>query len=347
MRKNLTNSYLSTLCLEMSMLLHAGIGIGQGIEIILEDEPNKDARKVLQLLSDNLSGGVSLATAMTKTGLFPAYMVRMIEIGERTGRITETLTALSEHYERQEKLALAVKNATFYPAILLGMMIVVVLVLIVQVLPIFNDVFARMGAQMSPLAERLMQFGDWFRGASVVIAIVVGAIFVCIFLMWAIGGIRRGIARFARNKWSAKGLFGRVASYQFISSMSLALSSGLGVQESIELAASVNSDSAALNKKYQHCLKLLNEGNSLADALRESGIVSVRNGRLLALGDKSGMADATMSEIARRSDAAVQEEISTVVGRIEPALVIATSVIIGVILLSVMLPLVGIMTSIG
>jgi len=329
------------------MLLNAGIIIGHGVTIMLEDEPNKDARKVLQLLSDSLDDGLSLSKAMDKAAIFPTYMVRMIEIGERTGRLTESLKALSEHYERQDKLAVAIKNATFYPAILLGMMVVVVLILIVQVLPIFNDVFARMGTQMSPLAERLLQFGDWFRGASVVIAIVVGAIFVCILLMWAIGGIRRAITRLAKNKWSAKGLFGRVASYQFISSMSLALSSGLGVQESIELAASVNSDSKALNKKYNHCLELLNKGESLADALRNSGIVSVRNGRLLALGDKSGMADTTMAEIARRSDTAVQEEIATVVGRIEPALVIATSAIIGVILLSVMLPLIGIMTSIG
>jgi type IV pilus assembly protein PilC len=68
---------------------------------------------------------------------------------------------------------------------------------------------------------------------------------------------------------------------------------------------------------------------------------------MLSLGGQSGMADAAMAEIARRSDRSVQDEISQIVSRIEPTLVIITSVIVGVILLSVMLPLMGIMTTIG
>jgi type IV pilus assembly protein PilC len=121
----------------------------------------------------------------------------------------------------------------------------------------------------------------------------------------------------------------------------------LGVEDSINLAASLNSESKALNKKYEKCRELLNNGSSLADALRDSAILSTRDGRLLSLGDRSGMADTTMTEIARRSDKNVQDEIAGVVGKIEPTLVIITSVIVGVILLSVMLPLIGIMTSIG
>jgi type IV pilus assembly protein PilC len=68
---------------------------------------------------------------------------------------------------------------------------------------------------------------------------------------------------------------------------------------------------------------------------------------MLSIGSRSGKADAAMSEIARRSDLDVQDDIDRIVGKIEPTLVIISSVIVGVILLSVMLPLMGIMTSIG
>jgi len=329
------------------MLLNAGITISNGIDMMLADETDKDGKIVLQGVLDNLTDGIPLSEAMNKGGYFPPYMTNMIEIGEKTGRLTETMKSLSEHYERQDRLAVSIKNATVYPAVLLGLMVVVVLVLIVQVLPIFNDVFGRMGAQMSPFAIRLMQFGTWFRGAAVVIAIIFSAIFIVAFIAWAVPGIREGLVGMFKRSFGGRGVFGRIASFQFVSSMTLAMSSGLNVEDSVGMAASLNSGSNALNKKYEKCRSLLRSGSSLADALRDSEILSARDGRILSLGERSGMGDTAMAEIARRSDRSVQDEIARIVGRIEPTLVILTSVIVGVILLSVMLPLMGIMTSIG
>ena len=346
-QKKLTNAYLSALCLEMSMLLHAGIAIRFGVEMMLDDEPDKDGKLVLQGLLDGLDEGGGLADAMIKSKHFPPYMINMVEIGERTGRLTETLKSLSEHYERQDRLAINIKNATLYPAVLLGMMIVVVLILIVQVLPIFNDVFGRMGAQMSPFAIQLMRFGTWFRGASVIIAAIFALIFVIAFLAWAIPSVRDGIVKVFKDRWGSKGVFGRIASSQFVSSMALAISSGLNIDDSVNLAASLNSDSKALNIKYDECKTLIANGSTLTEALKSTGILSAKDGRMLDLGNRSGMSDSAMEEIARRSDRSVQDEIASIVGRIEPTLVIMTSVIVGIILLSVMLPLVGIMTSIG
>ena len=346
-RKQLTNTYMSTLCLEISMLLQAGIGVQHGVVMMLDDEPDNDGKIVLQSLLDGLEKGLNLSDAMREGRFCPSYMVNMIEIGEKTGRLADTLKALSEHYERQERLALSIKNATLYPAVLLGMMIVVVLILIVQVLPIFNDVFERMGTQMSPFAVQLLQFGAWFRGASVVIAVVAAVIFAVAFLVWVIPSVRSGIAKAFKDKWGDSGVFGRVGSSQFVSSMALAMSSGLDVEESISLAASLNSDSKVLSIKYEKCMDLLRNGSKLADALRDAELMSARDSRMLSLGDVSGMGDSAMAEIARRSDRSVQDEISSIVSRIEPTLVIITSVIVGVILLSVMLPLIGIMTSIG
>ncbi|MCL2386595.1 MAG: type II secretion system F family protein [Defluviitaleaceae bacterium] len=345
-RKSLTNIYMSTLCLEIYMLLNSGISVRYGVEMMLDDESDKDGKIILQNLLDNLEGEVPLSEAMRKGKYFPLYMVNMIEIGEKTGRLAETLKALAEHYERQERLAVSIKNATLYPAVMLAMMIAVVLILVVQVLPIFNDVFARMGAQMSPFATRLMEFGAWFRGASVVIAVVFLVLFVVAFLAWVIPVVRGGVAGAASKLWGGKGVFGRIAASRFVSSMSLAMASGIDIEDSVNLAASLNSN-PSISRKYENCVALLRDGKSLADALKEARILSARDSRILSLGEKSGMADSAMAEIARRSDTIVQDEISNIVGKIEPTLVIVTSAIVGIILLSVMLPLMGIMTTIG
>jgi len=338
---------MSTLCLEISMLLHAGISVNHGIEMMLDDEPDKNAKEVLQALLSGLQGGATLSDAMEKGGYFPPYMISAVEVGERTGRLTETLKSLSEYYDRQERMFVAIKNATLYPAVLLGMMIVSVMILITQVLPIFNDVFARMGAQMSPFAMQLMRFGDWFRGVAVVFAAIFGVLLLVVVLAWSMPSVREGIAKTFKKNWGDAGVFGRVAATQFASAMATAMSSGLTVEDSINLAASFNSDTKGLSQKYEKCLELIKTGETLPVALRESQILSSRDARMLSLGDQSGMADNAMAEIARRSDRIVQDEIATVVSRIEPTLVIIMSCVVSVILLSAMLPLIGIMTSIG
>ena len=346
-KKTLTNNYLSALCKEMAMLLQSGITMKDGIQIMLEEEPSADGKLVLETIFQQLETGIPLSDAIKEGGYFPPYMINIIEIGEKTGRLTETLTSLSLHYERQERLYTSIKKATIYPATMLAMMIVVVLILIVQVLPIFNDVFGRMGAQMSPVALTLLEFGNWFRGASVAIAITAFAMFAFVFVAWAAPPIREKLLTTYKNKWGGKGLAGRIAASQFVSAMALAMSSGLDIEESIDLASSLNSKSKALNLKYEKCLSLLEAGENLPKSLRESEILSPKESRMLAIGAHSGMSDTAMEDIARRSNNNIQDEISVVVSRIEPALVIVTSVILGVILMSVMLPLIGIMTAIG
>ena len=346
-QKKLTNGYLSALCLEMSMMLTAGMTVHDGMEMLIADEADKNSKHVLDRVVEKLDGGVPLSAAMKESGYFPVHMVNMLEIGERTGRTAETMKALSDHYAGRERLAASIKNATTYPAVLLVMMLAVVMVLIVQVVPIFNDVFERMGAQMTPFALRIMDFGTWFRHASVVIAAVLAGVLLLVLLILAIPALRAGVAAWFRRVFGGVGIFGRVASLHFVSSMALGVASGLPVDEAVSLAASLNNQTKSLNKKYEKCIALLREGKTLAEAMRETKIVTPRDGRLLSLGERSGMSEFAMGEIARRSDQAVQAEIERVVSRIEPTLVIVTSAIVGVILLSVMMPLVGIMTTIG
>ena len=345
--KTLTNAFLSTFCLEVAMLLQAGITLNDGVLMLQDDEPTSEGKEVLQSLLDSLDKGAPLSEALQSASYYPRYMTQMIEIGERTGRLVETLKALSEHYDRQERLSASIKNALMYPSILLVMMVVVVLILIVQVLPIFNEVFNRLGSQMSDVALALMSFGAWLSGASTGIAIVFGIIIVIAIAAMLIPSLRESITKWFREAYGHRGVFGRLASSQFTSAMVLSLSSGLDTQEAVKMAAMLSGGNKVLDERNNSCLELLDAGKTLAEAMLDAGILSARNGRMLALGSRSGMADSAMAEIAERSEREAQLEIDRLVSRIEPTMVIITSVIVGIILLAVMLPLMGIMTSIG
>ena len=346
-QKTLNNTYLSMLSAELAMLLDAGLTVNDSLQILQDDEPSKDGKAIMQGLIDALQNGQSFGAALGSSGIFPRYMVHMVEIGEKTGRLVETLRALSEYYDRQVRLATTIKSSVLYPAILLVLMIVVVLILIVQVLPIFNDVFSRLGTQMSPLAVSLMNFGRWLGDTSIVIAAILCAIIIIAVLLVILPNLRKKITKVFSNKWGNSGIFGKISDSRFVFAMTLAMASGLDTDEALGIASDVSGGSRAVDQKHQKCMETLAGGSTLSEALCGAGILSLQDGKMLSIGSRSGKADEAMAEIARRSDRNVQDDIGRIVGRIEPTLVILSSIVVGIILLSVMLPLMGIMTSIG
>jgi len=335
------------LCSELAMLLDAGLTPADSLHVLREDEPNKDGKALMQGLIEALEMGEPFSAALKGSGIFPRYMVHMTEIGEKTGRLVETLNALSEYYERQVRLSVTIKSSVLYPAILLVLMMAVVLVLIVQVLPIFDDVYSRLGRPMDSLAVNLMRFGSWLGDAAVVIAIVFGVIFVMVILVWAIPALRRALMKAFSDMWGGSGVFGKIASSRFVFAMTLAMASGLDTADAIDAAAGVSGGSKAVDDKHKRCTELLGTGSTLSEALSGAGILSAQDSKMLSVGARSGKADFAMAEIARRSDLDVRDSIDRIVGRIEPTLVIVSSVVVGVILLSVILPLIGIMTVVG
>jgi len=345
--KHLSNSYISMLCTEFKMLYNAGIAPYDSLMLMFDDEHDEDGQAVLKAMLPALEDGKPLSAAFQQAGCFPRYMVSMMEAGEQTGHISESLLALSKHYDRQERIAVSLRNAVLYPVMLLTLMLAVVALLIIQVLPMFNEVHLRLGSRLPPFAERLMEFGSWVSGASIVIAIVVGTILCAAFILWLIPQSRVLISGWFRDTWGDKGLLGDIASSRFASALAMGVASGLDTEKALELASSVSGGSKSVDNKHRRCMELIRAGGTLSDSMFEAGIFSARNSRMLSIGTRSGMADSALSEIAERSGLAVQDEIDKLIGKVEPTLVIISSVLTGVILLSVMLPLMGIMTALG
>ena len=346
-QKTLNNTYLSMLFSEIAMLLDAGISVIDSLHILQEDEPSKEGKAIMEELVENMENGESFSISLGNTGSFPRYAVHMVEIGERTGRLVETLKALSEYYDRQVRLSVTIKNSVMYPAILLVLMVAVVLILIVQVLPIFNNVFSQLGTQMSSIAVSLMNFGTWLGNASFAIAVLIGAVLIFAILAVVLPDMRKSVFAVFSNKWGNSGVFGKIASSRFVFAMTLAMASGLDTDEAVEIAANVSGGSKPVDATHRECIDLLGTGSTLSEALTGSKILSLQDGKMLSIGSRSGKADEAMAEIARRSDVNVRDEIDRIVGGIEPTLVIVSCVVVGIILLSVMLPLMGIMTAIG
>ncbi len=346
-KKELQPRYLSALCLELATLLQAGISINEGLYMLYTDDDSPRSKALLQGLYEDMESGENLAGAVEHSGAFPAYMTAMLRLGERTGRMEETLRALSAYYDQREQLRSSLRSAVAYPMLLLLLMGAVVVLLVTRVLPVFQDVFAQLGAQMSPFATALMHFGQGLSGAAVYILAVLGLLVLVALLLFAIPTLRSRTGRFFRWHFGGRGIAGRRAAADFASAMAAGMASGLDVEEALELAGQVSGGSKQMQQKLTGCRTALDSGESLEQALAGSGIFSHRDSRMLSLGIRAGAGDSVMQQLAARSQIRVQAQTEAAMGRIEPAIVILLSVLVGGVLLSVMLPLLGILSVIA
>lgn len=345
MKKNkvLTNSEVASFCNQMAMILHAGISSFEGIAIMQEDNQETFFHSVLTTIQENLEVGETFYEALVKTNAFPSYMVDMVHIGEVAGRLEEVLSSLAVHYERLYENSENIKSAVSYPLIMIIMMLLVVLILITQVLPIFNRVFEQLGSSITGFSKVILDIGQVLSSYSYIfIAIfVIGVVFYFFITRNEKG--KAGFYNYITKCRLTKDISLKLALSQFTSGMSIALSSGLNIDQSIEMAKQLISHKDLTDKitKAQDMMNSTDVASSLCDANVLTGMYA----RLIKIGYKTGGMDSILKDISDRYDNETNERITHIISIIEPTLVAILSVMVGLILLSIMMPLISIMAS--
>ena len=343
----LSNIELSDLCRELGLLLHAGVSLADGLYLLSDETKDAAHKEMLTQLARSVEQGCFLAQAFEQAGCFPVYITGLLQVGERVGRTEETLYALARYYEQQDRTNRHIRSALTYPAILLLLMTVVIVVLLSRVLPVFNEIYASLGGRLTGVAGGLLMLGRGLDRCMPILfgILVAGAVFFALFSLHR--GFHKKVMDFVKVRFGDRGVFRSMNNARFAQALSMGFSSGMTLEESVDLAAVLLKDVPDAAKRCDQCRDLLAQGETLAHALGESCLMSVASCRLLTLGMRGGSADSVMDEIARRMQEEAQMELENMVAKIEPALVLVTSALVGVILLSVMLPLMNIMTAIG
>lgn len=342
----LSNDTISSLCLGLSLLLHAGVGVGDGLALLAQEEESPALRAVLDEMARQMDDGSPLAAALRSSGRFPNYVCGLVEVGERSGRTEEALAALARHYEDRGRLERRLRSALLYPAVLLVVMLAVIVVLLARVLPVFNEIYADLGGRLTGVAGGLLTLGRVLDQAMPVLCVLLVLVVLFLALFAALPAFRERVLALWRKSRGDKGVSRQINTARFAQSLSMGLSSGLPLEEALTLSADLLADVPAA-AKCRDCLARLDEGTPLAQAMSQSGVLPRAQCRLLELGLRSGSGDSAMEQIARQLSEESEMALEETVGRVEPTLVVITSVLVGLILLSVMLPLMHIMTAIG
>jgi len=340
----LTNEQVHIFCAALGDLLSAGIGTADALMLLKADEEDSALRQVLEQMALEADAGMSLSQVMVSSGMFPAYVCTLVSVGQQVGRLDQTLAGLGEYYEERARMDRAARAALLYPAVLLAVLLAVAVILLVWVMPVFNDVYAQLGSSLTGVAGGLLAFGDLLRQSLPGVCVVL-AVFAAVL---AIAPLRRGLQKLWRKLRGDRGTARQLFSARYVQAFSMALTSGMTDSEAASLAGNLaEGEAPAFGKRCGSCQKALDAGEPLPKVLRDNGFLSTADCRLLEAGVRSGKAETALQQIAGRLLEQSREALQRQAGAIEPILVAVSCGLIGAVVLSVMLPLMHIMSAIG
>ena len=343
-RKAPASAEIASFCSQVALILGAGLPLYDGMETLAETTKGSEYADMYAEASRGVTETGSLYEALKRDPRWPTYLVEMTGIGEQTGQLEQVMTGLSEYYGREERIRSSVISAITYPLVLSVMLVLIIVIMMWKVLPVFRRVLSSMGVGTSAVGGALMGVGTtigWI--ALVVVGLAILAVLVGVVLLRT--GAKESVLNVVRKLFPPiKRLSMKLSSSRVASVLSMMLSSGFPTGEAFRLMPTVISDGEAA-AKVQGIRTELDEGQSFADAISHSKLFDGLQDRMIRMGVAAGREDQVMASIATQYEEQVEDGISQLVAIIEPTLIAVLSIVIGAILLSVMLPMAGMLSS--
>ena len=337
-KRMLDNLEISSFCDQMSMIISSGLPAYEGVSILLDDAPDEATKEILTSIYKPLEAGSSLHEALTISGVFPKYVLDMIEIGEVCGRLEDVLCSLRDYYDREESIRSSIHNAVTYPIIMICILSIVILVTMTQVFPVFQQIYAELGADLDGFALTLMNMGLFLNDHMFMI--------ISILVLLLAGGILLFKSSTGKILFQGKNLAMNIAASRFANCMSMTLSSGLDTNQGLDFAMRLV-DNPHMEERIRRCRDFANSGQSFSSSIIAAGIFDKLYSSMITIAARTGSLEQTMDKLSKEYEAEIDRKIVHFITILEPTFIIILSITIGLILISFLLPLIGIMSGIG
>ena len=345
-KRKIRAQIMAVLCRQLAVLLSAGVTIVESISIIKGQMEDRRLDTALEDIYRRLQQGELLSEAiMRQDGCFEELFINMIKVGEVSGTIEEIMVQLADYYENDNKIRQKIKSAITYPIILVVLTALVIALLMIKVLPMFSDILTQMGGEMPALTKGLMAINHFFISnffiiMGLVVLVVVGVHYfgkspVGAFWLDLVKLRTPGVGNVKRKMITAR--FARI--------MSILLKSGIPIIPAMDIIKRMIG-SRVVEKKFENCSEKIKEGEGISAPIQEMGFFPALLVHMIIIGENSGALDEMLGRTASFFDAEAEEALKRMTVLIEPALIIILGVMVGLIIVSMMLPMIGIMTAV-
>jgi len=324
---------------QFSVMIDAGLPLVQCLEALAQQQENKVFAGVLQAVRTEVEGGSTLAYAMSQhPKVFDSLYTNMIAAGEAGGILDTILQRLSSYIEKAVKLRRAVQSAMVYPVAVLSIAVGVIILILWKVVPIFVNLFASLDAGL-PLPTRIVIALSNFVGRYI------------IFMVPAAIGLGYAFRRYYQTppgRMTVDGLMlkvpvlgnvlRKIAVARFSRTLSTLITSGVPILEGLAITART-AGNAVIEKAIMETRTSIEQGKTIVEPLRESGVFPTMVTQMVAVGEQTGALDNMLTKVAEFFEDEVDAAVADLLTAIEPIMILVLGVIVGGIVISMYLPL--------
>jgi type IV pilus assembly protein PilC len=324
---------------QFSVMIDAGLPLVQCLEILAANQENQVFQKCLTGVRTTVEGGATLSNAMRAyPKIFDDLTTNMIEAGETGGILDTILQRLATYVEKNVKLKSAVKSALIYPVSVITIAGLVVGLLLKFVVPIFANMFSSMGVEL-PLPTAIVIGLSRFVGRFWWLMLL-----VLLIIAIAIRQIRRDPrGRYMLDKfmlsWPVLGpVLRKIAVARFTRTLGTLITSGVPILEGLAITART-SGNAVLEDALMKVRKAVEEGRTIVDPLKESGVFPNMVTQMIGVGEATGAMDAMLQKIADFYEDEVDVATKNLLTLLEPVMIGFLGIVVGGIVISLYMPL--------
>jgi type IV pilus assembly protein PilC len=330
---------------QFATMIEAGLNVVTALVILEEQTEDKKLAKVVTELRADVEGGLLLSQAMARhPRVFSRLFISMVEAGEAAGILDVVLDRVAFQIEKETRIKRRVKGAMMYPLMVMGFATLVLVGMLMFLVPIFVDIFAELGGDLPMLTQIVVNLSDILRGYYFIVFPVMGAMIYGFFRLKKTDRGRRVWDAFRmRIPFGVGAIVVKVGMARFSRTLSTLVAAGVDIIRSLEITGSTagNSlieDATAVVRERVH------QGVPIAIPLEDEKIFPPMVSQMVRVGEETGELEKMLAKIADFYEDEVDSSIATLTSVIEPLMMIGVGMVVGVIIISMYMPMFKLLT---
>ena len=330
---------LAIMCAQFSTILQSGLPITRAVSLVADQTTDKYLKRVLREVSDDVSGGHSLAESFESKGPeLPRVFVETVRAGEESGRLPEGFKRLHGYYDKRSKVAAKVASALTYPIFVMIIAVVVVAVMMVMVIPAIASMVSSLGSDMPGITQFLIDSSNWMAANWILVLVMLALAIIGLKLY---GNTEAGKTLFAKLKLKLP-VIGTIGVYsgasQFANTMATLVAAGLPMTRAVAVTSRVMGN-YVLSRDVGRMEAGLEEGRTLGECMEECSYFPRTLVEMATVGEHTGELEETLETMGEFYDDETQRVTDKALSLMEPALLVLMALFAGFIVIALYLPM--------
>ena len=340
--KKITPGDIAVFARQLTTMMRAGVPMVQSFEIVGRGHENPNMQQLILAIKTDVEGGISLADAMEKHPLhFDDLFVQLVRAGEQSGALENLLDKVATYKEKNEALKGKIKKALFYPAAVVVVSIIVTAILLLFVVPQFEQVFSSFGAELPAFTKLVINMSEWLQSYWFIILVIVGGVgYAFAQAHKRSPQFRRLLDRVVLRLPIVGEILSQATIARFANTMSTMFAAGVPLVEAMQSVAK-----ASGNIIYEEAVMRMRDdiaaGMQLQASMRTHGADLFPNMvvQMVAIGEESGQLDGMLNKVSEFFEEQVDNSIDGLTSLLEPLIMAFLGIVVGGLVIAMYLPI--------